>query len=128
MRYYLRALGIITLKIVAMTFISIVDYLYLAQYVPVKVHALIMGIVLFLITFLFAEWIWWKNPRVSWGRVGMVVGVTYAWDVLFTGLLWSALLADATILFAQTWLSHLIGILFYTAAFMAALYDRRRLS
>lgn len=111
-----------------MTLLSLADYLYVAQYVPVKVHALIMGLVLFLVTFLFAEWVWWKNPRVSWGRVGVVVGVAYVWDALLTGLLWSFLLADATILFAQTWLTHLVGIAFHAVAFMAALYDRRRLS
>jgi hypothetical protein len=50
------------------------------------------------------------------------------WDVLFTGFLWSVLLVDANILFAQTWLSHLVGIAFHAAAFGAALFDRRRLS
>jgi hypothetical protein len=127
-RFFLRALGIISLKTLAMTLISVMDLLYVAQYVPVKVHALVMGIVLLLVTFLFAEWILYPTPHISPRRFAAVVVVTYLWDAFFGALLWSFLLSDARILYVQSLLAHLLAFALFTLMFAAAWWDRKRLS
>lgn len=128
MKFFLRVLGIISLKTLAMTAIAVVDFLYVAQFVPVKVHALVMGIVLVLVTFLFAEWILSPTPHISPRRFVTVVLVAYVWDAFFGALLWSFLLADSSILYAQSFTAHVVSLLIFGVAFGAAWWDRKRLS
>jgi hypothetical protein len=128
MKFFFRALGIISLKTLTLTTISLVDLLYVAQFVPVKVHALVMGIVLFLVTFLFAEWILFPTPYISPRRFTVLVVVTYLWDAFLAALLWSFLLADSRILYVQSLWAHLLALAIFAAAFGAAWWDRKRLS
>ncbi|MEN9558106.1 MAG: hypothetical protein RL141_475 [Candidatus Parcubacteria bacterium] len=121
----IRALGIITLKTLTMAVISLADVLFIAAYVPVKVHTLVMLPVVFAITFLFGEWIF-NHARFEARTVALIIVTTYLWDAFLGALIFASLIGDMSVLAQQQLTPHLLAFALHAAALGAALYDRRR--
>jgi hypothetical protein len=123
--FYLRALGIISIKAVAHTTLLLLVLYYFLDFLPVKVLLLSMNVIFFLVTFLFGEWIF-SVPRIPVRGVPTVIVATYAMDVFLNVLMWSYLFESNA--FYTLNLGHqLIMFTIYTSAMIAAYYDRRRL-
>lgn len=120
-----RAIAISTVKDAVYTALSIWGVLFIFGNVPMKVYTLIFGIIFFLNTFLFAEWMF-RVPVLTPRKAALVVFVTYVWDVLLNILIWS-FLADINLFAAQSLPAHLAYFTVHAAAMAAAFYDRRRL-
>lgn len=123
--FYLRALVISTAKSVLLAMLSLLVIQFIAGNIPIKVHALSMGIILVLVTFLFGEWIF-AAERIPPRGVGVAVVLTYAWEVLLNILIWSFIL-EQNLFFTQSITHHLIYFTLHAMAMTAALYDVRRL-
>lgn len=125
-RPFVRACAITAIKVVVMSTLSILDLVYVAQYIPTRMHALVSTIVFFLATFLFGEAIFVParaNVRKAFGWIVLL----YLWESLLGALLWTGFLGDVDVLLNQQFTTHLIMFPIYAAAMFAAWYDVKRL-
>lgn len=120
-----RAVLISTAKDVVYTAITLWGVLFVFGNVPMRVYTLIFGIIFFLNTFLFAEWIF-RIPILTPRRAAMAVIITYCWDVLLNILIWS-FLTDLNLFAAQSVAAHLAYFAVHATAMAAAYYERKRL-
>lgn len=126
--FYLRALGISAVKIVLLTGVTIADVVLIASYLPVKVHALGMTIVVFLVTFLFGEWLFLDPRGIDARRFSIVAGVTFLWEAFLSLLALGALMGDMRVFLNIDLRGQLIVLILHVLALGAALFDRRRLT
>jgi hypothetical protein len=121
-----RALALTALKVVGLSVFAILDMAFMAQYVPVKVHALVGTMIFFLVTFLVGEAIFMPTRLLAHKVFGWVA-ILYVWESFLGAMLWMGFLGDASVLFNQRLQDHAIMFVIYGAAMFAAWYDVKRL-
>jgi len=123
--FYLRALGIISIKAIAYTVLMVLAIDFFAENIPMKVFLLAMTVVFFLVTFLFGEWIF-SVPRMPARGVAIAIIITYLLDVFLNTLIWSYLW-EANLFYTFDAGHQLIMFTLHAAALGAAYYERKRL-
>jgi hypothetical protein len=123
-RFYLRALGISTVKNVLFILFSLAAMVFFALNVPNYMYQGVSMIVFFGLAFLFAEWIFRKS-KLRLRQAVLVSLAMYVWDVLVSILVWSWML-DENLFLQQLFTSHLIFLSLHLVASIAAWYADKR--
>jgi hypothetical protein len=123
-RFYLRALGISTLKNVLFILFSVAALIFFFQYIPYILYE-IMSLAVFIgLSFLFAEWVYRKS-KLCLRQVILVALAMYLWDILVSILVWSWLMDD-NLFFKQQFLNHFIFLSLHLITCVAAWYAGKR--
>lgn len=119
----LRALGIWTLKSVAYLAFLVVSIIVFLGSVSAPILVSINDAVLFLMAFLFSEWIFRRGiPKIR--NLVVVILATFLWDaiVVYAFSLWIL----GPYRYSATLFQNLILLLIHTAAMSLAYYSRKR--
>jgi hypothetical protein len=123
-RFYLRALGISTLKSILLIMYMIGYFLYLFTNVPFyALYATSLSVYLG-ISFLFAEWLF-SASKLRLRQILLVAIAMYLWETSISILVWSWIV-DQNQLYSQNIQDHLIYVSLHLIACVAAWYVSKR--
>jgi hypothetical protein len=119
----LRALGIWTLKSVVYAAFMLASILFLVTSVPPMILALGHDAILFLLAFLFSEWLF-ARARVNVRKLAVVIVATFIWDtvLLYAFSLWVL----GPFRYPVPWAQNLLFFVIHASAMSLAYYARRR--
>jgi hypothetical protein len=124
-RFYLRALGISTLKNVLFILFSIAAAMFFLLNVPNIMYQALTLAVFFGLAFLFGEWVYRKS-KLRLRQAVFVALAMYFWDLFISILVWSWILDD-NLFFKQRLIDQLIFIPLHLIACVAAWYAGKRM-
>ena len=124
--FYFRNLIVTTLMTASFTAISLFGVVLLWGHVPLRLYSLVMYLVLFLNTFLFAEWLFSGLPRLTPRIFVGAMLLSFAWNLLLSLLVWSYFM-DTNLFFEQSFGIQAVNFLIHAVAMGAAFYERLRL-
>ncbi len=124
--FYFRTIVITTLMTASFTAMSLFGIVLLWDHVPLRLYSLVMYLVLFLNTFLFAEWLLSGLPRLTPRILTGAILLSFAWYLLLSLLVWS-FFTDSNLFFEQTFSVQAVNFLIHAVAMGAAFYERTRM-
>ena len=124
--FFSRTLAIATVMTVSFTTMSLFGIVLLWDHVPARMYSLVMYLVLFLNTFLFAEWLLMGLPRLTPRILTGAIFLSFAWHLLLSLLVWS-FFTGSNLFFEQSFGAQATNFLIHAIAMGAAFYERTRL-
>jgi hypothetical protein len=122
--FYIRALGITTIKNVLFVFINVTILFTIASRIPQAILTTVFLFILGLNTFLFSEWIFVKG-YIPFRTLVVTIAGTFVWDFIVWGSFFSWLYQQNMFL-RQTWFSILIPLIIHVGAMWMAYVTRKR--
>ncbi len=123
-RIYLRALGISTLKNIALNTAALLGVLFVYGYVPGWLFGYGFPVLFLFITYLFAEWTF-NDPRLVLRHAAIVTVAAYLWDAFVSILIWNRW-SSGNLFFTQRLGPHLIFFTLHATAMLGAWYMHKR--